>query len=452
MNFSLRLLEKLLFKKIELWVLGLVLLFSFVAAVMFGATVRHTMMGNRLLGPVGEFALRIATIPGDIRRLTTDPTQINPMLTSGQERFSGLSGWTPTQMEIKSKSDLGLLLLSRYDGELKSSVVELIDLNKKEILHQWMYSSDYVVRREKSNRFLHPLLTRDGTLISIVGRGLILASDVCNNLAWHTDLERPSFHHSIEKDAEGYLWVPSRMYPQTFPGAGEGFNDDTITKLSSDGEVLLRRSVSQILIDNGYRYLIYGMDSFEEDPIHLNDIQPVNNDGPFWKKGDLFLSLRHQSMIMLYRPSTNEMIWNQQGPWNMQHDVDILNDHQISVFDNNTNKTAKGDKVMGHNQVMIYDFETNETTSPYKAALAMNDVKTPTQGRSEIYQNGDVFVEETDHGRLFRVTSDGEIVWQYVNRTRDGGLYHVTWSRIIRTEDRDKFTNFLKDLNCETQQ
>ena len=63
---------------------------------------------------------------------------------------------------------------------------------------------------------------------------------------------------------------------------------------------------------------------------------------------------------------------------------------------------------------MIYNFETNETTSPYKSALTKNDVKTPTQGRSEIYQNGDVFIEETDHGRLLRVTSDGEIVWQYI--------------------------------------
>ena len=271
---------------------------------------------------------------------------------------------------------------------------------------------------------------------------------------WNSELiERPSFHHSIEKDAEGYLWVPLRIYPQTLPGVSEDFNDDAIAKLASGGKVLFKRSVGQILIDNGYRYLIYGMGwDLEEDPIHLNDIQPVDNDGPFWKKGDLFLSLRNQSMIMLYRPSTNKIIWNQQGPWNLQHDVDILNNHQISIFDNNANNTSKGEKVMGHNQVMIYDFETNETTSPYKSALTKNDVKTPTQGRSEIYQNGDVFIEETDHGRLLRVTSDGEIVWQYVNRTRDGGLYHVTWSRIILAENRSEFTDFLKDLNCETQQ
>jgi len=27
---------------------------------------------------------------------------------------------------------------------------------------------------------------------------------------------------------------------------------------------------------------------FQLDPIHLNDIQPVNFDGEFWKKGDVF--------------------------------------------------------------------------------------------------------------------------------------------------------------------
>ena len=30
------------------------------------------------------------------------------------------------------------LLISRYDGDLKRSIVELIDLDKKEIIHTWL--------------------------------------------------------------------------------------------------------------------------------------------------------------------------------------------------------------------------------------------------------------------------------------------------------------------------
>ena len=115
-------------------------------------------------------------------------------------------------------------------------------------------------------------------------------------------------------------------------------------------------------------------------------------------------------------------------------------------------KTYEGNKVMGHNQVMIYDFETNETTSPYKVAFAMNDVKTIERGESALYPNGDVFVDEANYGRLLRVTPGGEIVWQYVNRAKDGRINYVHWSRIIQAEYQDKFTSFLNELNCEAQQ
>ena len=155
-------------------------------------------------------------------------------------------------------------------------------------------------------------------------------------------------------------------------------------------------------------------------------------------------------MIMLYRPATNKIIWSQQGPWIHQHDVDILNDHQLLVFDNRAYTDVRGlNKVIGHNKVMIYDFETNETTVPYKLALELNGVRTIGGGRSEIYPNGDLFVEETEMGRVLRVTRDGQVVWQYVNRGDDGRIYHLMWSRIIHADRQDELTNFINDLKCE---
>jgi hypothetical protein len=51
---------------------------------------------------------------------------------------------------------------------------------------------------------------------------------------------------------------------------------------------------------------------------------------------DLFLSLpRSSSNVILYRPATNKVIWRKDGPWSRQHDVDILDNHRISIFNNN---------------------------------------------------------------------------------------------------------------------
>ena len=74
---------------------------------------------------------------------------------------------------------------------------------------------------------------------------------------------------------------------------------------------------------------------YGDDPIHLNDIEPVNFDSNHWLKGDIFLSIRSLSLIILYRPSTNKVIWYKQGPWRFQHDIDIIDEGTIAIFDNN---------------------------------------------------------------------------------------------------------------------
>ena len=65
-------------------------------------------------------------------------------------------------------------------------------------------------------------------------------------------------------------------------------------------------------------------------------------------------------MIILYRPSTNKIIWKGTGPFFDQHDVNILDDHRISVFNNNVKIFESGREVDGSNEVIIYNFETNQ--------------------------------------------------------------------------------------------
>ena len=282
--------------------------------------------------------------------------------------------------------------------------------------------------------------------------------DSCSNLIFMNAEDR--FHHSIELDLDGNIFVPSQKFPQSLPsrkvgqltgsemGFEDGYNDDSIVQLSSAGKILFEKSVSQILIDNGLEYLLFsvGDKSFEVDPIHLNDIQPVNFDGKFWRKGDVFLSLRHQSMILLYRPSTNKIIWKGTGPFFLQHDVDILDDHRISVFNNNSKYFFNGDVVDGYNEVVIYNFETNEYYSYFKDSLEDNDVRTITQGLSEILPNGDMIVEETNYGRTLYFNSDGSLRWNHVNRADDGNVYTAGWSRILHSkEDIQAVNNFLNN-------
>ncbi len=142
-------------------------------------------------------------------------------------------------------------------------------------------------------------------------------------------------------------------------------------------------------------------------------------------------------MIILYRPSTNKIIWKGTGPMLQQHDIDILDDHRIAFFNNRSINIANSslDIVDEQNEVNIYNFKTNKYSSYLKDSLLENQVKTVTQGRSEILPNGDLFLEETDSARTLYFNADGSLRWTHLNRADDGNVYRVGWSRILHTED-----------------
>ena len=427
-----------MFKKIEIWILYLTILFSVLFAVGFGVLVRQELVGSIKAGWVSRTALTLAEIPMNIRKIMLE----NDLRV--EDRFPELTGFNGTPNTKES-----FLLLSTYDGDLKEGLVELVDLTNFEVLHTWNPDIDafndlveqvdefkYLQRDLNNSRkvLFHPNLTRNAGLLYGWG-GPLAKIDACSNLIFqNTD---NVYHHSIETDIDGNIWVPSHIYPQSLPIEKVGrevkdFFDDAIVKLSPEGRVLYEKSVSQIFIDNSMEYLLFsvGDSKFDFDPIHLNDIQPVNYDSQYWKKGDVFLSLRHQSMVLLYRPSTNEIIWKGVGPFFHQHDVNILDGHRISVFNNNSKDFIEGNVVDGHNEVIIYNFKTDKYSQYLKDSLIENDVRTISQGRGKIVQNGDLFVEESNYARTLYFNADGSLKWSHVNRAEDGSVYLVGWSRI----------------------
>ena len=449
-----------MFKKIEIWILYLVLLLGLPVTISFGVLVRQELEGKIKLGRVSKTALFLAEIPVNIKKiaLKNDILQL-------PDRFADLKGFNGTPNSRES-----YLLLSRYDGDLREGIVELVDLTNFKVLHTWNPDIDQFnklvdttedfkfLKKNRNNKRMqlrHPLLLKDGGLVFQDLHSPLLKIDACSNLIFQNTHDK--FHHSAEIDFKGDMWVPTRMYPQSLPieqvgrdmPENGGYQDDAIAKLSADGEILFEKSVSQIFIDNGLEYLLISIGDrvFTRDPIHLNDIQPVNFDGEFWKKGDVFLSLRSQSMVLLYRPSSNKVIWKVVGPFYSNHDVDILDDHKISIFNNNVKNYVNGTYV-GNSEVIIYDFKTNEYTSYLRDSLIKHDVRTSTSGTSEILPNGNLFVEESNSGRSLYFNSDGSLRWTHVNRGENGKVYFVAWSRILHNKkDIQNVSNFLVSRN-----
>jgi hypothetical protein len=442
--------------KIELWVLCLAGVLLFIGLVGFGSLVRHEILAPVSRLPIlSSAALFIAEIPMNLRLIISASD-----LKTAEQRFPNVSGFLGEPLEEET-----YLLLSKYDGDAKRPVVELVDLRSFEVKKTWRPDINQINALvdtsqpefdnlktdadDKRYRIMHPFLTEDGGLIFQNGTPLVKI-DKNSQLVWQN--QEDAFHHSIEQDYEGNFWVPSSIYPyqidKKYVGLEYGnYTDDAITKISADGEILFQKSVSKILLENNQKIIFVdnGNRTFEIDPIHLNDIQPVLSDGPQWKRGDLFLSLRHQSMIILYRPSTNKIIWKGVGHTAAQHDVDILDDHRISIFNNNAKKFFDGEKVDGSNEVVIYDFKTDSYSKYLNESLNQYEVKTVTEGRSEILENYDLFIEEQNYGRILYFNKDASLQWQYVNRAGDGYVYITNWSRVLyKPEDIKKVRKIIK--------
>ena len=114
-----------------------------------------------------------------------------------------------------------------------------------------------------------------------------------------------------------------------------GYWDDSIIKLNINGEIIFRKSVTEILIENKLvdDYFFQNTGLKAHDPIHLNDIELALNDTNIGKKAS-FLSARHLSQQYIIGQVQIKWLIILQVLF-MQHDVDIISNNEISIFNNN---------------------------------------------------------------------------------------------------------------------
>lgn len=446
--------QRLLFTKIELWAVLLLLLLFALGAIGFGAAVLDGERQSDRFGPVSDVALTVAEIPDTVKTLIEGD---HAMVAFLPDRWLDKpSGWT----FAPGPRPEGYILLSRYDGDAKRHVVELVSLTDTAVKHSWKPDAEALLAdaprdsnvaefthwTNEHYRVIHPYLTGSGELIIKDHQSFLFALGACSEKLWGRMGE--VLHHSTESDGEGGFWIPGYYEPSEIGRVSPEFVDDAIVHVGPDGSVIKKQSATRIFLRHRMEYLVFTAGDYQTDPLHLNDIQPVLSDGPHWKKGDLFLSFRHLSMIMLYRPATDEIIWMQQGPWLAQHDVDILDDHRIAVFNNKGYDRGTGARVHNTNQITVYNFSTGEISQPWVVGMEGNDVKTLFEGLFAILPGNRAMVEEENSGRLLILDADGGTVAEFINTAADGLAYRMGWSRYMTQAEGDAALAALAKDEC----
>ena len=448
--------EKFLFAKLEMWVVVLLALLGVVGTVGFGALVLDSERGQRHYGLASDIAHNIAQVPDTAKKLLKPNRDL---MAYSNAPFRGKpTGWSFPSGPMRAPD--GYLLLSRYDGNAHRHAIELVSMPDMKVRHRWTLETAALLKgvthispfsdsdNWTASRFrqIHPIPVEDGGLIVKDHYSPLTRVDACGKALW--TIQSQIFHHSTEAAADGTLWIPGLAERHSLERIKDSFREDMLTQVSPDGRILRNIFVPQILLRHGYQNWLFANDMYNDDPTHLNDIQPVLADGPYWKKGDLFVSLRNISSIMLYRPSTDQIVWMKRGPWLSQHDVDILDDHRISVYDNNVQDRGGGLFFDGSSQIMIYDFATGAVTQPLKRAMDAARIRTATAGLYTALPGGASLIEDVTGARMLIVDAGGKLVAEYVNRAEDGEIYHLGWTRYMDRARGDAMLRAVGKAKC----
>ena len=421
-----------------------ILLIFIITSLLFGSLIKYHYDGGTKYKNLAKLSLYLAGIPISFKRWIKNiinDSEKPPILTKHKEkkRF---------QQFIKNNRE-GLLVLPRYDHSLSRAVVDIICLNEFKIIHRYKHDISFITKNKDSIRFgyYHPLLLEDGSLISESTYSPLFKIDFQSNLQWIND--EIVFHHSKAIDHEKNIWIPGRLKPfskyvKKFQHPIDKFRDDAIVKINTNGKILFKKSVIEILIEDKKGDMINRLKKTVTDPIHLNCIEPAFSNTKHWKKGDLFLSLKHHSAIILYRPNENKIINYITGPFAQQHDVDIISDNEISIFNNN-NFFLDGE----FSEVLIYNFQTKQFSKLFNEQLKKENFKTYSSGMSQILKDGALMVEEQNHGRIILFNNKGEKEWEFVNKDKNENIGEVSWSRVIEDDlFVEKFKSLVQKIKC----
>jgi hypothetical protein len=182
-----------------------------------------------------------------------------------------------------------------------------------------------------------------------------------------------------------------------------------------------------------------------QDPLHLNDIEPALKTTAYYQEGDVFLSIKQSSILLHYRPNTDEVLKVLEGPFSAQHDIDLHDDHTLTIFNNNSYphwtkaskpRPGKNVKVVGaglfYSNIVQYDFKTEKFTVLQDSVFTANKIFSSTEGLHEYIDDSTYFIEEQNVGYYWVIQND-EVIYKNLFKSQHEGHCHLpNWARLYR--------------------
>ncbi len=253
--------------------------------------------------------------------------------------------------------------------------------------------------------------------------GVMQVADWDGNIIWeHYD---PDHHHDARRtDTGGAIYLTVERVPEELAArvkggvAGSdarGMWADVIVEVDSEGNRIWEWQAKDHL-DTNLDVLTYNDSRGEWS--HGNTVVPIAGNR-------VLASFRNISTVVIIDKKTGEIVWRLgHDTLSQQHDPSMLDNGNILIYDNGAyRKTVP----MPASRVIEVDPSTNEIVWEYKDSMPPSFFSAYISGARRL-SNGNTLITEGITGRMFQVTSDGDVVWEYTNphwQTRaDGTVFN----------------------------
>lgn len=343
----------------------------------------------------------------------------------------GYVSWAPVEEDDKSSVTMYDRQKSCNGFNLYASKTEpytyLMDMQGN-VLHKWFLEPGGI-----TESFFFSELMENGDLLSIAreGKGFVkLGWD--SRVKWETELPG---HHDFYVGPNGDIYVLARKKNVVFyAGLPLLIIEDYIVVLDSNGTIkdniplypiykkdlplkyvmgifkqLCDPDILQTVLSNklsGRRLLDKMADIYF---MHTNTVEIIHEDiEGVCGNGDIIISSRDMSLVGIFNVQEERFVWSW-GPG------DVLGQHQPTLLDNgNLLMLDNGWNYRNYSRVIELDLVTKEIEWEY-AADPKEDFFSVGIGGSQRLPNGNTLVTEGSRGRIFEITKDGEIVWEFYN-------------------------------------
>lgn len=154
------------------------------------------------------------------------------------------------------------------------------------------------------------------------------------------------------------------------------------------------------------------------DYYHLNTIDvlpetPLGGKDKRFRAGNYLLCLRHADLILILDKDSKDVAWKWGvGVLDWPHMPKMLEDGNILVYDNGAHRS--------YSRLLELDPVEERIVWEYRAEPP-EDFYSETRGSGQRLPNGNTLVCESERGRAFEITGQGEIVWEFLNpEVKDG--------------------------------